>query len=60
MSAFQNNTDSSDSKVSPAKYCTALLGKYYSETLKRFPLLDDSELPKMNLNPGQAPGKPQQ
>lgn len=60
MSAFQNNTNSSDSKVSPAKYCTALLGEYYSETLKRFPLLDDSQLPKMNLNPGQAPGKPQQ
>ncbi len=48
MSAYQSNSESLDSKKSMSKYCTALLGEYYQETLKRFPLLDDSQLPKLN------------
>ena len=53
MTVFQTNSEAAETKKSPAKYCTALLGEYYSETLKRFPLLDDSQLPKLNLNPGR-------
>ena len=53
MTAFQTSSEIASTKKSSAKYCTALLGEYYSETLKRFPLLDDSQLPKLNLNPGR-------
>jgi hypothetical protein len=61
MTVFQTSGDSNETKFSPDKYCTELMGRYYKETLKKFPILDDSQLPKIEFRPGQGlgPGRPQ-
>ena len=56
MSFFQPTSESNETKFSPEKYCTELMGPYYKETIKKFPILEDAQLPKLNINPGQGPG----